>query len=150
MSENNIISDQIFSNSQRQVISAIANAMIGPDDALKLPSASDPEVMVTILEKATHFAARLQEGIDALCTEIDPLTVPVEQLTDLLDKDPRFRSFGRILTIVVMQSYYQNPRVLAAHGLAARPPFPLGHEVDSGDWSLLDPVKNRGPIYRPV
>ena len=32
----------------------------------------------------------------------------------------------------------------------ARPPFPKGFDVEQGDWSLLDPVKRRGTIYRPV
>jgi len=31
-----------------------------------------------------------------------------------------------------------------------RSPFPKGHVVQQGDWSLLDPVKRRAPIYRKV
>jgi hypothetical protein len=35
-------------------------------------------------------------------------------------------------------------------GLEPRPPFPKGHVVEQGDWSLLDPVRARPPMYRGV
>mgnify|MGYP007032547839 CR=1 FL=1 len=38
------------------------------------PSASDPLVMRTIMDKAVHFSGRLIEGIDALSEEIDTYT----------------------------------------------------------------------------
>jgi len=147
----NIIStDSLFNDQQRHVIAAIADAMISADEAVNLPSASDSAILKTIMAKSEHFADRLVKYIEVFCKEIDPVTATPEALLGALDKNPQFRSFSKILTIIVMQSYYQDPRVLAAHGLAARPPFPLGHEVEAGDWSLLDPVKNRDPIYRPV
>ena len=147
-SDDLISSDNVFSKKQQQIISAIANAMIRKDDLLGLPSASDPRVMRTIMDKAVHFSGRLIEGIDALSEEIDTRITTPEALLDLLDKNPKFRSFSRMLTIVVMQAYYQDPRVLTAHGQSARPPFPLGHDVEPGDWSLLDQVKQRTPFYR--
>jgi len=50
---------------------------------------------------------------------------------------------------LVYSTYYQHPRVLEALGLEARPPHPKGYEVAPNDLSLLDPVRQRGPIYRP-
>ncbi len=44
--------------------------------------------------------------------------------------------------------YYSNPKVVARLGLEARPPHPLGYELEQGDLSLLDNVTRRGPIYR--
>jgi hypothetical protein len=35
-------------------------------------------------------------------------------------------------------------------GMEPRPPFPTGHEVEQGDWSLLDPVRKRAKFYRDV
>ena len=32
--------------------------------------------------------------------------------------------------------------------MEARAPFPKGFEVEAGDWSLLDPVRARSPIWR--
>ena len=55
-----------------------------------------------------------------------------------------------VLTRVVLLCYYRDDRVLVSLGLEARPPFPKGHVVEQGDWSLLDPVKGRPPIWRPA
>jgi hypothetical protein len=32
--------------------------------------------------------------------------------------------------------------------MAPRPPFPQGYEVPEGDWTLLDDVRRREPIWR--
>jgi hypothetical protein len=52
------------------------------------------------------------------------------------------------LTRAVLLCYYRDDRVMRSLGQEPRPPFPLGHDVEQGDWSLLDPVKKRAPFYR--
>jgi hypothetical protein len=54
------------------------------------------------------------------------------------------------LVRVVLLCYYRDDRVMQSLGLEPRPPFPLGHVVEQGDWSLLDPVRARPPMYRLV
>jgi hypothetical protein len=54
------------------------------------------------------------------------------------------------LVRVVLLCYYRDDRVMQSLGLEPRPPFPRGHVVEQGDWSLLDPVRARRPIYRSV
>ena len=44
--------------------------------------------------------------------------------------------------------YYSKPRIAAALGLEARPPQPLGFELEQADLSPLDNVRERGPVYR--
>ncbi len=56
----------------------------------------------------------------------------------------------RVLTRIVLLCYYRDDRVMVSLGLEARPPFPKGHLVEQGDWSLLDPVRGRKPFWRPV
>jgi hypothetical protein len=51
---------------------------------------------------------------------------------------------------VVLQCYYRDDRVLRSLNLELRPPFPLGYTLEQGDWSLLDPVKARPPMWRKV
>lgn len=48
----------------------------------------------------------------------------------------------------VMLAYYRDDRVVRALGLEPRAPFPKGHEVEAGEWSLLDPVRARAPMWR--
>ena len=55
-----------------------------------------------------------------------------------------------VLTRIVLLCYYRDDRVMLSLGLEPRPPFPKGHEIEQGDWSLLDPVRAREPFWRPV
>ena len=54
------------------------------------------------------------------------------------------------LTRVILLCYYRDDRVMRSLGQEPRPPFPKGHVVEQGDWSLLDPVRARPPMYRTV
>jgi len=47
------------------------------------------------------------------------------------------------LARVILQCYYRDDRVLRSLGQELRAPFPKGHVLPDGDWSLLDPVKAR-------
>jgi hypothetical protein len=55
-----------------------------------------------------------------------------------------------VLTRIVLLCYYRDDRVMLSLGLEPRPPFPKGHEIEQGDWSLLDPVRSREPFWRPA
>ncbi|MEO8855589.1 MAG: hypothetical protein ABI343_01245 [Burkholderiaceae bacterium] len=57
-------------------------------------------------------------------------------------------ALAAVLVAVVTRCYYRDDRVMRAIGMEPRAPFPKGFEVEQGDWSLLDPVRARGRIYR--
>jgi hypothetical protein len=136
---------------ERNVIAAIAAAVVPADGSFDVPGADDPRILATILDKVeAQFAERVQSGISLLVADVDPLALDPEQLLGVLEQDARFRSLSQMLTIAIMQAYYQDSRVLQSLGLDARPPFPAGHEVEAGDWTLLEPVQRRGPFYRPT
>ena len=63
---------------------------------------------------------------------------------------PQALSGQRTLISIILQCYYRDDRVMRSLEMEPRPPFPQGFEVEQGDWSLLDPVKRRGKIYRSV
>ncbi len=52
------------------------------------------------------------------------------------------------LTRVVLQCYYRDDRVVRSLGLEPRPPYPKGHVLEDGDWSLLEPVRARTSFWR--
>jgi hypothetical protein len=54
------------------------------------------------------------------------------------------------LVRVVLLCYYRDDRVMQSLGQEPRSPFPKGHVVEQGDYSLLDPVRARPPIWRKV
>ena len=53
-----------------------------------------------------------------------------------------------LTTRIVLQCYYRDDRVMISLGMEPRAPFPKGHVLPQGDWSLLDPVRARGKIWR--
>ena len=55
---------------------------------------------------------------------------------------------GAVLARVILQCYYRDDRVLRSLGIELRAPFPKGHVLPDGDWSILDPVKARGGSLR--
>ena len=67
--------------------------------------------------------------------------------TTLLGGDgPVLAALGR----AVLQCYYRDDRVMRALGVEPRAPFPQGHVLEPGDWSLLDAVRGRPRMWRDV
>ena len=62
----------------------------------------------------------------------------------LAQETPSLTALGRC----VVQCYYRDDRVMLSLGIEPRPPFPQGHMIEQGDWSLLDPVRARAQMWR--
>lgn len=50
----------------------------------------------------------------------------------------------------LLRGYYSAAAVLRQLNAGAVPPFPAGNTIADNDWDLLEPVFERGPIYRHV
>lgn len=133
----------------------VLDAIIPPGEGGDLPGAGELGLGETLQRKAPELVPVLVEGLDALHEEManrqvadfGGLAEPEKRslLEHLGSQQPAF------LPAVLFQAYtryYQHPRVLSALGLEARPPYPLGYELEGGDLSLLDPVRERPPLYR--
>ena len=132
---------------------ALAGTIIPASASYGVPGADDERIFSDILRslerdrddirQALAHLARLAGGAFA---ELDPARRTEVAAT--------FRETGgaplAALVRVVLLCYYRDDRVMQSLGLEPRPPFPKGHVVEQGDWSLLDPVRARPPIYRPV
>jgi hypothetical protein len=59
---------------------------------------------------------------------------------------PEITALGR----AVLQCYYRDERVVRSVGLEPRPPYPKGHMLEQGDWSLLDAVRRRPRMWRDL
>jgi hypothetical protein len=73
---------------------------------------------------------------------------PEARLARLHGLESSLPGFVPTLCFLAYTGYYREPRVLAALGLEARPPFPKGYEMGEADFSLLEPVRRRGKLYR--
>lgn len=150
-----ITSDGAFTENQRHVLQVIANMMIPASGAL--PAATDAQIFPGILER---FAENT-EATEQICDHI--LTAAVQQfdadfgtlgeiqsecvVNEFRDKQPEL---VRFIQICVASCYYKDSRVMASLGVRDGPPHPGGYPVDRTEWSLLEPVRVMGKIYRKV
>lgn len=140
-----------LSDGERLCLRCVARAMIPASAVLGMPGADDPAIMADMASSAKRdrsALARLLRGIDEAAggrlADLD--AVAASALLDRLRAaDPA--GFA-VAEAVIARAYYRDDRVLTAIGMEPRPPFPKGFRVDEGDWSLLDPVRDRGPIWR--
>lgn len=131
---------------------AVVAAMMVPASAKHgVPGADDPLILADVIRTLGRDEPTLRNALarlDALAG--GPLAqAPVDRRDAAAAS---FRAEGgpllAVLTRVVLQCYYRDDRVMLALGMEARPPFPKGNEVEQGDWSLLDPVRKRAPLWR--
>jgi hypothetical protein len=136
---------------QRSDLRVIAAMMIPASVEYKVPGADDPAIQGDILATLGRDAGRVSEALDDLARLAG---APLAELDDARHEAiaKEFRATGgasaATLIRVVLQCYYRDDRVLRSLGLELRPPFPEGYGLEQGDWSLLDAVKARPPMWR--
>ena len=134
-----------LSEAERARLREIAAMIVPASEEFAMPGADDPDIFAGIVADAE---ARISETRAAMAA-VDALgDLDAAAMGAALQKAAP-EAAGH-LQIIVTQCYYRDPRVLDAIGVEARPPFPKGYEVRQGDFSLLDPVRARGPIWREV
>jgi hypothetical protein len=129
----------------------IAGMMIPPSEEYKVPGADDAAVQADILKTLGRDTKPMAAALDHLAGLAGK---PLAEL-DAARREAvvqEFRANGgppaATLARVILQCYYRDDRVLRSLGIELRPPFPKGHVLPDGDWSLLDPVKARGGSLR--
>ena len=132
---------------------AFAGTMIPASERYDAPGADDEAIFADIVQSLE----RDRDDVLAALRRLAALAGgPFANLAAdrRLDVANSFRAEGGplllALTRVVLLCYYRDDRVMRALGQEPRPPFPKGHTVEQGDWSLLDPVKARAPFWRRV
>jgi Gluconate 2-dehydrogenase subunit 3 len=58
--------------------------------------------------------------------------------------------FFAALVTHTYSGYYSHPSIIRLLSMDVRPPQPQGYELEPFDLSLLDRVRQRKPLYRPV
>jgi len=149
--ETRIAADNSLTVAQRDDLRVIAAMMIPESIEYNVPGADDPAIQADILATLGRDAKQVAVALDDLARLAGgPLAALQAARREAVTKE--FRATGgtaaAALVRVVLQCYYRDDRVLRSLGLELRPPFPRGHALEQGDWSLLDPVKARPPMWR--
>jgi hypothetical protein len=148
------MSEQIsLSPAQRDDLRVVAGMIIPASEEYAVPGADDAAILADILATLGRDTDMVRQALDHLARLAGmPLADLGEPARD--EVAVKFRATGgpaaAALTRVVLQCYYRDDRVLRSLGLELRPPFPRGYDLEQGDWSLLDPVKARAPMWRRV
>lgn len=143
--------DNQLTRRQRDDLRVVAGMIIPASDEYKVPGADDAAIQADILATLGRDARPVAAALDHLARLAGE---PLAEL-DAARRDAVAQEFRRdggaaaaTLVRVVLQCYYRDDRVLRSLGLELRAPFPKGHVLPDGDWSLLDPVKARGGSLR--
>jgi hypothetical protein len=138
---------------QRDDLCVIAAMMIPPSAEYDVPGADDAIIQADILATLGRDERSVVAALDHLAQLAGKPFAALDDATrEAVARE--FRAAGGVaaatLIRVVLQCYYRDDRVLRSLNLELRPPFPLGYTLEQGDWSLLDPVKARPPMWRKV
>ena len=146
-------SDSPFTPVQHDDLRAIASVMIPASAEFDVPGADDPVIQADIVATLGRDAALVREALDQLARLAGrPLADLEPAQRDAVAVELRASGGEAVMTLtrVVLQCYYRDDRVVRSLGLEPRPPYPKGHVLEDGDWSLLDPVRARPPMWRPT
>ncbi|MDE0420661.1 MAG: hypothetical protein OXK76_07215 [Gammaproteobacteria bacterium] len=152
-----IATDNPFTTEEQRTLLALVGALIPPSAEFGTPGADDPVIAADILATARPYHATVASALtqiesaaakryDTPYPDLDAAT-RASIASDL--SRSRFAGVGTLVTITA-QCYYRDDRVMRSLGMAPRSPYPDGFDIPQGDWSLLEPVRQRGRIYKEV
>lgn len=132
---------------------ALAGLMIPASTTHGVPGADDELIFVDIVKNLERDTADAQTALRQLAALSGGAFADLS-LERRAEVAARFKQEGGAplfaLNRVVLLCYYRDDRVMRSLGQEPRSPFPKGHVVDQGDWSLLDPVRKRPPMWRRI
>lgn len=140
-----------LSDAEIRDLRALAGLMIPASATYGVPGADDDLIFADIVRSLERDTADAQAALRQLAALSGGALadLPPQRRAEVA---ARFKQEGGApllaLNRVVLLCYYRDDRVMRSLGQEPRSPFPKGHVVDQGDWSLLDPVKKRPPMWR--
>jgi hypothetical protein len=141
-----MIVETSLTSAQRDDLRVISGMMIPESEEYKVPGADDPAIQGDMLATLGRDAKTVAAALDHIAKLAGK---PLLQLDEARREAvvTEFRAGGgapaAVLARVILQCYYRDDRVLRSLGHELRAPFPKGHVLPDGDWSILDPVKVR-------
>ena len=140
-----------LSPTKSQDLCRIAGMMVPASEEFALPGADDPAIFNDIMRSLGRDVGAVRDALTRLSTLAGGTSVELDDAgrqsvagTFLASSAPEVTTLG----LVILQCYYRDDRVMRSLGLEPRPPFPKGHTLEQGDWSLLDAVRGRPRLWR--
>jgi hypothetical protein len=145
------MNDQTLTEAEIADLRCLAGMIIPPSATYDVPGADDDRIFSDILNSIGRDGEKMCAALATLRTLAGGPFAALDA-TRRAEVAVKLRAEGGspvgVLTRIVLLCYYRDDRVMVSLGLEARPPFPKGHVIEQGDWSLLDPVRTRKPFWR--
>jgi hypothetical protein len=136
-----------LSPAEMRDLRCIAGMMIPPGMEFDVPGADDPTIFADIVASLGRDFGAVRKILASLSGTAFADGDDTQRTAAVATLQAQNRA---TLSRVILQCYYRDDRVMRSLGLEPRPPFPKGHTIDQGDWSLLDPVRSRPKMWRDV
>jgi hypothetical protein len=145
------MSEAALSSAESQTLHRIAGIMVPASQDYDMPGADDPVIFADIIGSLDRDLGDVRAGLAALSKLTGGSFADLDGARAASALEQFLASGSTAATVlgrVILQCYYRDDRVLRSLGLEARPPFPKGHTLEPGDWSLLDAVRARPKLWR--
>lgn len=143
--------DSLLTPREREDLRILAGIIIPASVEFGVPGADDPAIEADIVATLGRDETRVREALGELAGLAGgPLAALDPARREAAAMALRAKGGAAVATLarVILQCYYRDDRVVRSLGLEPRPPYPQGHVLEDGDWSLLDPVRARPPMWR--
>jgi|TARA_Y100000310_G_scaffold321212_1_gene378556 hypothetical protein len=156
MSDKLITTDNPLTDEERRTFMILVATMIPANEEYGVPAADDERIFGGILAKVEELrslgdALKALDEMSAERHEDRFSDLQANDRVELLEEFSRTHApIFRAVFSMASQCYYQDDRVLQSLGMEARAPYPQGFDLAQGDWSLLDPVRQRAKMYREL
>jgi hypothetical protein len=140
-----------LSAAESRDLRCIAGMMIAASTEFDVPGADDPTIFADIVKSLGRDQRDVKAAIKTLANLTGCAFADLEpSRRDAVAATFRERGGAELaaLSRAILQCYYRDDRVMRSLGLEPRAPFPKGHTLEQGDWSLLDPVRARPKMWR--
>lgn len=140
-----------LSEYETRALRLLAASMIPADVGYAVPGADDDAIFADVVRSLGRDAGAVRQALrrlDELAGGAFADCPPGERLAATQRLRESDAAHTTVLVNVIVRCYYRDDRVMRSLGMEPRAPFPKGFEVEQGDWSLLEPVRARGRIYR--
>lgn len=133
----------------------IADTILPGDPELGMPSASQVGFETYLRQHgAQEAASEFVRMVNQVCERKFSVTFPALDLPQRLQavnasRLVDIRLFAAVVTHL-LKAYYTDPDVLRRLNAGSVPPFPRGNPLPDDDWTLLEPVFDRGRIHREI
>jgi len=138
------------------MMNLFCDTILPGDSDMGMPAASQTQIGVYVKTHALEDVfARYFSLLESVAQEFHDTgfsnLTPTQRLECVERSKRKDLRLANDVIVHCLKAYYTDHEVLRRLPAGAVPPFPSGNSLgDEDDWSILEPVFNRGAIYRAV